>query len=185
MFGIQKSTPKDLPEYSVRASNRAKRLSITVKPGGEVVVTAPARIDTARVESFVGKYADWIRSKVEKAQKRPQLLLAHLGARDYARHKEAARALVAERIEACNASYGYKVGAVRIGNQKGRWGSCSAKGNLNFNYKILFVPNELQEYVVVHELCHLQEMNHSERFWKLVSKRIPDWQARRKELRKY
>ncbi len=175
----------DMPEYELKVSARAKRLSITIRPGGSVTVTVPRRHDMARVEAFVRQHAEWIRRKAKRAAQRPQLLLAHLGARDYAKHKEAARAAVRQLIEECNVPYGYAVRTVRIGNQKGRWGSCSARGNLNFNYKILFLPRELQEYVVVHELCHLKEMNHSDRFWALVEKTVPNWHILRKELRKY
>lgn len=100
----------------------------------------------------------------------------------YLRHKEEARSLVKERLEHFNAFYKFKYNRVAIKNHKRRWGSCSSKGNLNFNYRIVFLPPHLADYLVVHELCHLGEFNHSPRFWALVGKTISDWEKRRKEL---
>ena len=101
----------------------------------------------------------------------------------YETHKEAARVLVHERLAALNETYGFAYGRVSIKNQKTMWGSCSRRGNLNFNYRLLFLPPRLADYVIVHELCHLQELNHSRRFWELVSRAIPDYQSCRRELR--
>jgi predicted metal-dependent hydrolase len=104
--------------------------------------------------------------------------------RQYLAVKEDARRLVHERIAHFNQSYGFAVGKIFIKNHKSRWGSCSVKGNLNFNYKIALLPPELADYIVVHELCHLREFNHSPRFWRLVEEAIPDHPARRRALRR-
>lgn len=98
-------------------------------------------------------------------------------------YKEHARLLVYKRIEYFNAFYRFHFHRVAIRNQKSRWGSCSRQGNLNFNYKVVFLPEHLVDYIVVHELCHLKEMNHSPRFWNLVAQTIPDHKVRRKQLR--
>ncbi len=105
--------------------------------------------------------------------------------RTYLRHKERARALVCGRLERFNALYGFRYGRIFIKNLKRNWGSCSEKGNLNFNYKIAFLPAHLADYVVAHELCHLAEFNHSPRFWALLERAIPDHRAHRRELRKF
>ena len=76
-------------------------------------------------------------------------------------------------------------GEVRISGAKTRWGSCSRKGTINFTYRLMFVPEELADYVVVHELAHLKEMNHSGRFWSVVEQVMPDYRARRKKLREF
>lgn len=101
----------------------------------------------------------------------------------YLRHRETARELVLKKIPEFNAHYGFKVGRVAIRDQKSRWGSCSSKGNLNFNYRIALLPSYLADYVIVHELCHLGEFNHKEKFWALVARTIPDYKKYRDELR--
>ena len=80
---------------------------------------------------------------------------------------------------------GVTYGRISMRNQKTRWGSCSSNGNLNFNNRLLFVPKELVDYVVVHELAHRKEMNHSNAFWNVVEKYMPDYKERRKKLREY
>ncbi len=105
--------------------------------------------------------------------------------KQYVEYKEQARELVKQRLEYFNQFYGFAFHRVAIRNQKTRWGSCSKKGNLNFNYKIALLPVALQDYIVVHELCHLQEMNHSSRFWALVAKTMPNYAQLRRNLKNY
>ena len=89
--------------------------------------------------------------------------------------REQARRFVESRIKYYNSFYNFKINRIAIKNQGTRWGSCSSKGNLNFNYKIIYLRPALADYLIVHELCHLQEFNHSKRFKDLVSKTIPDY----------
>ena len=105
--------------------------------------------------------------------------------RRYEKYKEHARKIVHERVAYYNTFYNYPIGRISIRDQKSRWGSCSSKGNLNFNYKIFFLPIELVDYIVVHEICHLGEFNHSKRFWALVEKQCPDYKKRVEELSKF
>jgi predicted metal-dependent hydrolase len=100
----------------------------------------------------------------------------------YEANKEAARVLTHELLARFNTHYKFTYNKVAIRNQRSRWGSCSKKGNLNFNYRIVLLPLRLAEYVIVHELCHLSEFNHSQNFWSLVAETIPDHQVRRREL---
>lgn len=102
--------------------------------------------------------------------------------RDYLRHKDAARSLVLERIALYNVRGQFRFGRISIRNQKTRWGSCSRRGNLNFHYKLVLLPLPLVDYVIVHELCHLIEFNHSPAFWMLVEAMLPDHQARKRAL---
>lgn len=102
---------------------------------------------------------------------------------NYLKYKEAARSLARARCAYFNQFYNFTYGQIAIRNQTSRWGSCSKKGNLNFNYKIVMLSPELADYLVVHELCHLGEFNHSPNFWKLVEKTLPDYKELRKKLK--
>jgi|SRR3989344_6908041 len=104
--------------------------------------------------------------------------------RKYLHYKELARNLVKERISHFSRFYNFKVNKIFIKNHKRRWGSCSSRKNLNFNYKILFLAPALCDYLIVHELCHLQEMNHSKKFWELVGQTIKDYKTLNKKLKK-
>jgi predicted metal-dependent hydrolase len=103
--------------------------------------------------------------------------------RSYAKHKERARALAHARLAYFNAHYGFSWGRVAIKNHTSRWGSCSRKGNLNFSYQIALLPEALADYIIVHELCHLGEFNHSPRFWALVARACPNHKELRRALR--
>lgn len=103
----------------------------------------------------------------------------------YLQYKEVARVLALERLAVYNQIYQYKYNKISIRDQRTRWGSCSSKGNINFNYKIALLPPHLADYIIVHELCHIGEMNHSERFWDLVARTIPNHIELRLELRKF
>lgn len=98
--------------------------------------------------------------------------------------KNRARKLVMERLKEYQPIIGVNFARVSIKDMSSRWGSCSSKNNLNFHYKIVFLPLELADYIIVHELCHLIEMNHSHRFWALVRKAIPDYRKKILEIRR-
>ena len=104
--------------------------------------------------------------------------------RRYKAHKEGARAVIREKIQRYNEIYQYRLARISIRNQQTRWGSCSKNGNLNFNYKILFLEEPFADYIVVHELCHLQELDHSQKFWNLVAQVFPNYKQIRGELRR-
>lgn len=156
--------------YTIRKSARAKRLRIIVEKSGEVVLVIPKRISERSALRFLKQQQNWIEKQLVKQSTRKKLCE---GTREeYVQYKEEVRARVNKRLEYFNSYYGFRYNRVSIRNQKTRWGSCSAKGNLNFNYKMFFLPEELFDYIIVHELCHLQEHNHSERFWNLVAQKI-------------
>lgn len=166
--------------YDIRRHKRAKRLRLTIGRDRKVILTLPRGISEAAGRRFIRQKADWIKRVLGKMQNTGGFTA---GDRDYLRDKEKARALVRERLVYYNRFYGFKFNRISIRNQKTRWGSCSAQGNLNFSFKLLYLQPELADYVIVHELCHLGEMNHSARFWELVAKAVPDYKARRKRLR--
>lgn len=177
--------------HEIRESTRARRLGITVHPDGRVVLTKPKRISIRAAEAFLAKHQEWIEIAIEKFRKRvekkriDQILLPRprKNSTAYKEARKEARVLVTERLKHFNELYNFTYGTISIRDQKTRWGSCSAKGNLSFNYRIVYLPKELQDYIVVHELCHTKEHNHSERFWEQVARAIPDHAWLRKELR--
>lgn len=99
-------------------------------------------------------------------------------------NKEKAVALVKNRVEYFSKLYGFEYNRISVRNQKTRWGSCSKKRNINFNYKMVFLPERLADYIVVHELCHTKELNHSKNFWSLVKEILPDYNELRGEIKR-
>lgn len=177
-------------EVVIKRSVRSRRLRLSVHLGGEVVMSAPVSMSDARLEReaarFLSQKGDWVLRAVQK-------LKDHMAAtpkrskkeiqKEYEGNKGKARNLVIERLKHFNTFYGFKIGNISIRNQKSRWGSCSRKGNLNFNYRIALLPPQLSDYIIVHELCHIGQLNHSTKFWDLVAKTIPEHKKLRKELK--
>lgn len=151
-------------------------------PDGAVVVTAPRFLGKGAIEKFIQKHSAWIEKRVKKAEGN---IVVRARRSDIGALKEKAQGIAQARAEHFAGAYGVRYARIRIGSQKTRWGSCSKHGNLSFNYKIALLPGELQDYIVVHEVCHLKEMNHSKKFWSLVALKFPNHKALRKELRKH
>lgn len=131
----------------------------------------------------VGMFGVGMRLRVGRRRSRRPRAWSLATKKHYAEHKEAARALVHAKLEHYNQFYNLTYNRVAIRNTRSRWGSCSSKKNLNFNYRILLLEPKLQDYLIVHELCHLQEMNHAPQFWALVAQQVPDYKACIQELR--
>jgi len=160
-------------------------MRLAVHVDGSIVVTAPNGAGEGLVERFMQEKSEWLLSKLEYfKQFKGQTFLKHSRS-NYLKNKEKALVLAKERVEHFSSIYKFPYKRISIKNQKTRWGSCSRKGSLNFNYKIALLPQHLADYIIVHEVCHLGELNHSSRFWNLVAKTIPNHQHLRSELRKY
>ncbi len=171
-------------KYSLRQSARARCLRITIYPNGELAATLPQNFSLDQLENFLRQKADWILRKINLAKKRkPSIVLPKANRREYLAKKEEARALAKSKTDYFSALYNFRPARISIRNQKTRWGSCSRKGNLNFNYRIIHLPEKYLDYVIVHELCHFKEFNHSKKFWNLVKETIPDYKKIRKEIR--
>jgi hypothetical protein len=168
-----------------KKNKQSRGIKITLKNSHDFLVTHPWFVSQNQAESFFIKNKEWVLKNLEGLKaKQTSNLLGWGGREDYLKNKERARALVKDRVRELNKFYNFPVNKVAIRDQKTRWGSCSSQNNLNFNYRILFLPDDLVDYLIVHELCHLQEMNHSPHFWKLVAQYIPDYRQRSRKLRK-
>lgn len=171
--------------YTLRTSKRARSMRLTAHFDGSIVATAPHGVGEDRINRFLEAKSAWLISKIDYfKQFKGQTVLKHSRS-DYRKNKQKALELAEKRVGHYSSIYKFKYKSISIKNQKTRWGSCSRKGNLNFNYKIVHLPEHLADYIIVHEVCHLGELNHSQRFWNLVAKTLPDHQALRLELRKY
>lgn len=166
----------------VRRHRSAKQMRLTVRAGG-VSLTLPWYASWRRGLAFLAEKEAWIRIQMERLAARPKNLLQSGSVEEYRRLAPETSLLVARRLVWFNREYGFAFGAVRIRNQKTRWGSCTTRGDLSFNYRLALLPEDLRDYVIVHELCHLGEFNHSARFWALVERTLPDHCERRKRLR--
>lgn len=168
-------------EYTLNLSRRARKMRLAVYCDGAFVVTVPQGMSENMIERFILRKAEWVIGKIDYFRGLPKIFRSTR--KDYLENRGKALLLAQERVEHFNRSYGFKYNRINIKDQKTRWGSCSRKGNLNFNYKIALLPERIADYIVVHELCHLKEFNHSPRFWDLVAVAIPDYLEIRRELR--
>ena len=171
-------------QYKLKRNKKSKRVSLTVNCNGCVSVTSPVWVPKYVIDKFVQSKKQWIQDRIKFFNNPASQPVRKFSQADYLAHKAEAMRLVEARVEFYNKIYNFSFNKISIKNQKTRWGSCSSKGNLNFNYKILFLSEELRDYIIVHELCHLAEMNHSKSFWSLVAKVCPDYLELRKRLRK-
>ena len=170
-------------KYKIRKRKGTRKMTISVRQGGVVIVTIPRYLPAITADLFVQRKSAWIldaKAKLEeKFKNKIALKQTHT---EYKQNKDKALEFIEARLKHFNSFYNFEYKDVKIKNHSSRWGSCSAKGNLNFNYKLLDVPQELADYVVVHELCHLKELNHSKKYWDLVAQAIPDYKLRRAKL---
>ena len=169
--------------------SRRRTLGLEVRADGRVILRAPKGLSNQAVMDFVKERQAWIvqkwfeteRIRRQKAERPP---------RDYeqnpaleAQYRKEARRRITERAAYFAEKMGVDYGRIAIKAAKTRWGSCSAKGNLNFHWKLILMPPAILDYVVVHELAHRIEMNHSPRFWAQVERILPDYRERRRWLK--
>ena len=167
--------------YELIRSNR-RTIVIEIRDG-RVIVRAPLRMSRAEIERFVASKTDWINKHLEAVMQRQSVPVQSFTAAEIQQLADAALQDIPQRVRKYAAIIGVNVGRITIRNQKTRWGSCSSKGNLNFNCLLMLCPEEVRDYVVVHELCHRKELNHSPRFWNEVARVMPDYTQRRKWLK--
>jgi predicted metal-dependent hydrolase len=171
-------------EYTLRRRARVKYLRLSIEHDGSLVLTAPVTYPVFLIKRFLTSRFEWIISALEKKKSNPTILGIKHSESEIRQYKKRARKLVEDRLRYFNQHYNFVYNRVAIRNQKSRWGSCSSSKNLNFNYRLALIPSELADYIIVHELCHLGQMNHSRAFWSLVSQIIPDHKSIQKKLKK-
>jgi predicted metal-dependent hydrolase len=171
-------------EYTLRTSPRARGMRVSVYCDGAVVVTKPRFVPEGIVERFMKAKSKWLLSKIDYFTELDIKIFFKNTTTEYLELKKKAQEIAEKRVLFWNQYYNFSYNRIAIKNQKSRWGSCSRKGNLNFNYKIAALPEKLVDYIVIHELCHLGEFNHSGKFWRLVEKTAPDYKQSRNELKK-
>ena len=159
----------------------SKRKSIALKPmkGYAVSIKCPYFTSRSQLEALLRQNADRLLLQLQRLEN----ALPPLGEEELAALKKQARRDITARVQRYAAAMGLEYGRIAIRAQKSRWGSCSGKNNLNFNCLLMLCPEPVRDYVAVHELCHLREMNHSPRFWALVESVCPDYRQCRKWLK--
>lgn len=170
--------------YKVIKRKNARRITLSVKSNNSIVVSGPKSARLSQITDFVNANQSWL-SKNFNIEKFVNSTLLENSRLEFLEYKVPALRLLRERVEHFNQHYQYEYNKITIRDQSSRWGSCSTGKNLNFNYRLYFLPEELRDYVVVHEICHLKEMNHSYKFWALVFETIPNYKVLRKKLRKH
>lgn len=159
-----------------------KTLSISITPQGELLVKAPLVMSERTIDRFLNQKRYWIYKQAKRMQEENQSRV-HRSEEEVRRLKQQAREVLTKRTEYYKTRLGVEYAGIRIGDQKTRWGSCSSRRTLSYNWHLILMPPEIQDYVVVHELCHLIEMNHSKAFWDKVGEVLPDYQKRRAWLK--
>lgn len=171
-------------DYTLRRRFRVRYVRLSIEHDGSLVLTAPLTYPIFLISKFLHSRIAWIEKGLAKIKTNPSLLGIKHSQAEIKQYKEITRKLVNDRLKYFNQFYNLNYKRIAIRNQKSRWGSCSSQKNLNFNYRLGLLPAEMADYIIVHELCHLQEMNHSKRFWALVAKAVPDYKKQEKLLKK-
>lgn len=165
-----------MPEIVIKKSFR-KSLSMRFDRKGILQIKAPVFATKWQIQSFIDKNKDWI----EKQQAKKQDSI--LDPSKIAEYKKLAKETIPPRVQEFAKEYGFSYNTVKITSATTRWGSCTSKKTLNFTYRLALAPQEVIDYVIVHELCHLRQMNHSSKFWDEVRAIMPEYKKQEKWLK--
>ena len=168
-------------DIEVRRSRR-RSIGLEVRPDGSVILRVPNRLSKRDALAFLQTKEAWLRKCLDQVEERESFAeaagLEPLTEEELSALTKAARAYFTEKCAWLAPVVGVDYGRISIRHQKTRWGSCSTKGNLNFNCLLMLAPEDVRDYVVVHELCHRKEMNHSNAFWAEVARVVPDYREK-------
>lgn len=162
--------------------SKRKLLAITLTEDGILSIKAPLRVSDREIEKFLNQKRFWIYKQAKRIQEEQKNRVVR-SEQEIRRLKEEARKVLTEKTDYYKQFLNVEYQKIRIGDQKTRWGSCSSSGTISYNWRLILMPEKIVDYVVVHELCHMIEMNHSKRFWEQVEAILPDYQARRNWLK--
>ena len=171
----------------IKSVRRSKSIKILVYSNGRVVLTKPSFVSLKKAAQFLDSRTEFIKTSLNNFSLTMPLKLdenKQKEAEHYKKYRKQAKEIIVERVAEINKFYGFKYGRISIRNQRTRWGSCSRQGNLNFSYRLIFLEQDAFDYVIAHELCHLQEFNHSAKFWQLVEKYSPNYKFLRQQIKK-
>lgn len=167
--------------------SRRKTIAIQVNSDLSVTVRAPYGVTEKYIEGFLNKNEAWISKQMNEIKAKKKSVesgnVENVTLDKIKALAEQALEIIPTRVEYFAKIIGVTYGNITIRNQKTRWGSCSSKGNLNFNCLLMLAPPEVLDYVVAHELCHRKQMNHSKAFWSEVEKVFPDYKKSIKWLK--
>ena len=163
--------------------SKRKTVSIQIKSDGRIVVRAPLRMSKADITRLVEEKSGWIEKHLAQSRRQNESAEPAFSPEQLRQLAEAARQDLPRRAARFAPLVGVSYGRITIRAQKSRWGSCSTRGNLNFNCLLMLCPEEVRDYVVVHELCHRKEMNHSRRFWLELARVLPEYEQQRQWLK--
>lgn len=171
----------------IKKCNR-KSISIEIFPDCHVLVRAPYQMKNEEIKKFLEEKKSWIEKNIaimkeHQEQKAKETPVEKLSYEEIQGLADKAMKILPEKVKYYAEKIGVSYGRITIRNQKTKWGSCSGKGNLNFNCLLMLAPEDIQDYVIVHELCHRKEMNHSKNFWSEVEKVMPDYREKKKWLK--
>lgn len=165
-------------EFNIRIiKSKRKSVDIEVKPDLTVLVKAPLFLSDDTIKKLVVKKTDWIEKRIKQIKENPSLPL--FSKKEIETLREKTRALVTPKAEYYAKILGVIYNKLSVKKQHSVWGSCSAKKNINFNLLLCLCPEEVVNYIVVHELCHLKQLNHSRFFWAEVAALLPDYKNAR------
>jgi predicted metal-dependent hydrolase len=164
--------------YFVR-NRRARRYVLRVEPNGAVRVTIPRGGSRREAETFATAHTDWI------ARQRARLPVPTQSIRDGRALRVKARRELSPRLLELAAAHGLVVSRVSIRDQRSRWGSCGRDGHICLNWRLVLMPPDVRDYVLLHELMHLRRMDHSPAYWRLVEAACPNYRAAREWLRQH
>ena len=169
--------------YVLKRHPRSKRISLTLLDDGRLIVTIPRRGTHLGAERFIREKRSWIQKYINVDKLRSHDEQRDTYEKEYKTRKQEVLELVEQKVSYFNTNYRFSYNKIYVKNHKAQWGSCTEKKNLNFNYRLIHLPKDLQNYLIVHELCHLRELNHSQKFWELISLTFKNYKILRRRLK--